>query len=131
MSLGLDTSVVLRLLTGQPAREGAVARRRLEQAVSEGEPIVVTDLVLGEAHFALHYHYGVPKHDARERILAMLRSNVLLAAPPEAVNAFEAAGGAGVVDRLIHERHRALKAVTLTFDRKMAALEGAVRLAIR
>jgi hypothetical protein len=32
------------------------------------------------------------------------------------------------VDRLIHARHRALGAVTLTFERKLGALEGAVRL---
>lgn len=128
MSLGLDTSVVLRLLTGQPARESAAARRRLEQAISASEPVIVTDLVLGEAYFALQHHYRVPKDEARERILGMLRSNVVAASPVEAIHAFETAGGAGVVDRLIHERHRALHAVTVTFDRKMAALEGAVRL---
>jgi predicted nucleic acid-binding protein len=131
VSVGLDTSVVLRLLTGQPAKESVVARRRLEQAVSDGESILVTDLVLGEAYFALHYHYGVTKRDAREQILAMLRSNVVTASPPESIHAFEATDGAGVVDRLIHERHHALQAVTLTFDRKMAALEGAVRLSSR
>jgi predicted nucleic acid-binding protein len=55
MSLGLDTTVVLRLLTGQPVAEAAAARRRLEQAVADQEDIVATDLVLSEAYFALQY----------------------------------------------------------------------------
>src|SRR5947207_16028366 len=103
MSLGLDTSVLLRLLTGQPPREAGVARRRLEQAVRDEEEILATDLALGEAYFALQHHYGTPKEEARRQILAMLRSNVVLASPPEAVRAFESVPGAGVMDRLIHE----------------------------
>lgn len=126
--IGLDTSVLLRLLTGQPAREAAAARRRLEHAVEQGEDIIATDLALAEAYFALQYHYAVAKERARASILAMLQSNVVGAAPPEAARAFEAHGGAGVVDRLIHERHRALGAATVTFDRKLGALEGATRL---
>ena len=129
--IGLDTSVVLRLLTGQPAKEASVARKRLERAVTEDEEILVTDLVLGEAYFALHYHYGTTKTEARQRILAMLRSNIVSAHPPEAVHAFEAEGGAGVLDRLIHERHRNIGATTLTFDKRMASLEGAVKLSTR
>jgi predicted nucleic-acid-binding protein len=131
LNLGLDTSVVLRLLTGQPQRQAAAARIRLEQAVAQGEEIFVTDLVLGEIYFALHHHYRVPEDQARKTVLSMLRSNVVSAVPPEAIKAFEPAAGAGVMDRLIHERHRALSLVTLTFDRQMSKLEGAVRLPSR
>jgi predicted nucleic acid-binding protein len=126
--IGLDTSVVLRLLTGQPPRDAGLARRRLERAVNQGEVVVVTDVALAEVYFALQYHYGVPKTQARASILAMLRSNIVRAAPDSAEIAFEGQPGAGVVDRLIHERHRTLGASTLTFDRKMGALEGATRL---
>ena len=131
MSIGLDTSVVLRLLTGQPAGQASTARKRLEQAVADSEPIFVTDLVLGETYFALQHHYGVSAEQARSTILSMLRSNVLMAAPPAAVAAFESEGGAGVLDRLIHGRHQSLDLVTLTFDRQMARLEGTVRLLAR
>jgi predicted nucleic acid-binding protein len=128
VSLGLDTSVVLRLLTGQPRGQAEAARKRLELAVAEGEPILATDIVLGEVYFALQYHYGVDKREARRKILAMLRSNVVAASPPQAIEAFRDKKGAGVLDRLIHERHRILSATTLTFDRRMGALEGAVKL---
>ena len=84
--------------------------------------------MLGEVYFALQYHYGASKNEARRKILAMLGLNVVLSSPAEAIEAFRESEGAGVLDRLIHERHRILKATTLTFDRKMGALEGAVRL---
>jgi hypothetical protein len=59
----------------------------------------------------------------------MLRSNVVAASPPQAIEAFkDKKKGAGVLDRLIHQRHRILSATTLTVDRKMGALEGAVKL---
>ena len=131
MRVGLDTSVILRLLTGQPAREAVAARKHLEQAAGNGDEVLVTDLVLAETYFALHYHYGTTKEEARLTILAMLRSNVVSASPAEALHAFEATRGAGVVDRLIHERHRNLGAMTVTFDRKMSSLEGAVKLPVR
>lgn len=129
--LGLDTSVVLRLLTGLPSGEASSARRRLEQAVREGEDVVVTDLVLAECYHALQYHYEVPKAEARLKIHAMLRSNIVRAEPASAIRAFEREAGAGLVDRLIHERHRLAGATTITLDRRMAALEGAVRLPSR
>ena len=57
-----------------------------------------------------------------------VRSGVVTAEPREAEEVLTATQGAGLVDRLIHARHRALGAVTLTFERKLGALEGAVRL---
>lgn len=129
MSVGLDTSVVLRLLTGEPASEARVARTRIERAHAAGERVIVTDLVLAEAYFALHYHYGLAKEEARSHLRRMAGSGVVTVVPPEAVAALDPSAGAGLADRLIHARHRSEGAITLTFDKKMSALEGAVRLA--
>lgn len=131
VSLGLDTSVVLRLLTGEPAPEARAARARIERAYADQERVVVTDLVLAEAYFALHYHYGIPKQEARSHLRRMARSGIVALSPPEAVWALDESTGAGLVDRLIHARHRAEGAVTLTLDKKMAALEGAIRVGRR
>ena len=49
MAIGLDTSVVLRLLIGEPRAQAEVARRRIERALVAGEKVVVTDLVVAEA----------------------------------------------------------------------------------
>jgi predicted nucleic acid-binding protein len=128
VSIGLDTSVVLRLLTGEPAVDARLARARIERAHAAAEVVLVTDLVLAEAYFALHYHYGLAKEESRACLRRMASSGIVTVIPPEAVSALDPGAGAGVADRLIHARHRSEGAITLTFDKKMSALEGAVRL---
>ena len=63
MSGGLDTSVVLRLLTGQPPRLSANAVARIHRRQLAGETFVISDLVLSEAYFALQDYYGIDKAD--------------------------------------------------------------------
>lgn len=128
MAIGLDTSVVLRLLVGVPEKQAGVARRRVERAIEDGEPVIVCDLVLAEAYYALQFHYEVPKAEARDLLLRFARSGVVTVEPRQATEGLASPSGAGLVDRLIHARHRALGAVTLTFERKLGALEGAMRL---
>lgn len=131
MNLGLDTSVVLRLLTGQPADQALTTRRRLEQAHADGDRMVVSDTVLAESYHALVHHYRMDKDQARQVLLRMVTSGAVHAEPAEAVAALAAlapaGAGAGLVDRLILHRYRALSASTLTFDRALGAA-GAVRL---
>jgi predicted nucleic-acid-binding protein len=127
MILGLDTSVVLRLLTGEPANLALIAKKRLEQAHAENDSILITDLVLAEAFYALVHHYRFGKDLARDLLQRMATSGVVLINPPEAMEALEVAAGAGLVDRLILHRHRGLQAATLTFDRALGAA-GAVYL---
>lgn len=128
MAIGLDTSVVLRLLVGVPEAQARVARRRLEGAIERGESVIVCDLVIAEAYYALQFHYEMPKAEARSLLRRFVRSGVVSVEPRDASEVFDATSGAGLVDRLIHARHRGLGAVTLTFERKLGALEGAVRL---
>ena len=130
MAIGLDTSVVLRLLIGEPRAQMEVARRRIERALIVGEEVVVTDLVVAEAFHALRHHYGVPETVALGRLRDFLGSDVIHVHPAGAVEALDPGmrGQAGVVDRLIVARHRALGATTATFDRRQARLEGGVLL---
>lgn len=125
MTIGLDTSVVVRLLTGEPAPQADAARRELEAA--QPGSVLMSDLVVGESYFALRHHYGVP----HARALAALRAladdprvhcpgvagRVLPLAP-------EREGGAGVMDRLIHADYAATDATLVTFDRDAARLPG-------
>lgn len=130
MAIGLDTSVVLRLLIGEPRAQMAIARGRIERALIAGERVVVTDLVVAEAFHALRHHYGVPETAALGRLRAFLGSGVVHVDPAGAGEALGAGtrGEAGIVDRLIVARHRALGATTVTFDRRQARLEGGVLL---
>jgi predicted nucleic acid-binding protein len=128
MKIGLDTSVVLRLIVGEPAAQARLAQRRVAVALSAGAEILVSDLVAAEVFHALHHHYGVPREEARVQLRAMLRSGVVSIDPPEALGAFERSPGAGLQDRLIVARHRALGATTWTFDRKLGVADGVERL---
>lgn len=127
VTVGLDTSVVVRLLVGEPVAQAEAARRALQRAHERNEPVFVCDLVLAEAYFALQHHYRVPKGEARELLLRFARSGLVRPQPPEALGALAEEHGPGLVDRLIHARYRGLGATTLTFERRLAALEGAVR----
>jgi predicted nucleic acid-binding protein len=126
--VGLDTSVVVRLPTGLPQKQHPAAKARLERALEEGDAVLVTDLAVAEAYYALHHHYGVPKLEARALLLRFVTSGVVTLDPQSSVAALSSTGGAGMVDRLIHARHRALGAVTLTFEHPQSRLEGAERL---
>lgn len=127
MKLGLDTSVVLRLLVGLPADHTAIARQRLEQAHADDDLVIVTDTVLAEAYHALVHHYRIEKSQARALLHRMVTSGTVIPEPQELVAALEPSLGAGFVDRLILNRHRSLHASTITFDRALGAA-GAVRL---
>lgn len=64
MRMGLDTSVMLRLLLGEPADQAARAVALLDELSRGGHQAVVSDLVVAEAYFALQHHYGVSKRNA-------------------------------------------------------------------
>ncbi|MBA4159491.1 MAG: PIN domain-containing protein [Gemmatimonadetes bacterium] len=128
MTLGLDTSIVLRLLTGEPEALARAATRRLEQAVADQETVIVTDLVAAEVYHALQHHYRMPEVEARALLRRLLASGVVHLDPSGALAAFEPAGGAGLLDRLIHARHQEAGAATLTFDKRQARLPGALLL---
>ena len=130
MAIGLDTSVVLRLLMGEPRAQMEIARRRIDRALIAGEQVVVTDLVIAEAFHALRHHYGVPAAVALGQLQEFLGSGVANVDPVTVRETLgsEERGRAGVVDRLIVARHRGLGATTATFDRRQARLEGGVLL---
>ena len=130
MAIGLDTSVVPRVLIGELRAQAEVARRRIERALVAGEKVVVTDLVVAEAFHALRHHYDIPQAMALGRLQAFFSAGIVQVDPLGAAEALGqgARGHAGVVDRLIVARHRALGATTATFDRRQARLEGGILL---
>jgi predicted nucleic acid-binding protein len=58
--IGLDTSVVMRILTGEPEAQAKAAQEFVRTVILQGRRLVVSDLVVSEASFALVTHYGVP-----------------------------------------------------------------------
>ena len=71
MNYGADTSIVLRVLTGQPESLAMSVRKRLEALWLDGAILDVCDLVVSEAYFALQYSYGLSKEDALDALVKL------------------------------------------------------------
>lgn len=124
---GLDTSVLLRLLTGLPPDDYAKTKAALEELVtaSPASELLVSNMVIGEAYVALQHHYGVGKARARQVIAGFLADSgvrPLNGAP--VLTVLRKAGGAGLFDRLIAQDYAGRGITTLTNDRRMSQIEG-------
>ena len=64
MRYGVDTSIVLRVLTGKPESLALVVRARLEELWLDGVVLDVCDLVVSETYFALQHSYRLSKKSA-------------------------------------------------------------------
>ena len=120
---GIDTSVLVRLITGAPPDAYAHCVNRLSALVVGGAEIFASNQVIGEAFVAVRHHYVVAAVDARSELSQALRSG--LVAPwtgRAAFEALEASGGPGLFDRLIADDYTRRGLAILTLDRKMAGL---------
>jgi len=128
--LGLDTNVFVRLLIADDAEQTRRARRFVEQAVGQGELVLVSLPVLLETEWVLRSRYKL----GRDAILRLLR-----AALEARELTFEDEGACeealfiwsdsacGFADCLILAHNRQLGCrSTATFDAKAAQLPGAV-----
>ena len=131
MTVGLDTSVVVRLLVGAPADQAARAVRFLDDLQRRGDRAAVSDLVVAEAYYALHYHYGVKKADALLALRGMFEDGEILS-PGSASEVLATPGLAsskpGFVDRLIHRGYAAAGSRMATFERASVKLGSVTRL---
>lgn len=129
MTLGLDTSVVVRLLVGEPVRQAEAARRLLDERVERREPpVALSDLVVGESYFALRHHYEIP-HSKAVAALRLLLNDPRIFPTGVARQVLSLASGAidapGLMDRLIHGDYQHAGVALLTFDRGASRLPGA------
>ncbi len=127
---GIDTSVLVRLLTGDPEKDFAYCVRKLRALVEDQtSEVFVSNQVVGEAYVAVQHHYGVSKAAARASLLDVLRSG--LVAPlngRSVIEVLNVSGGPGLFDRLIADDYSRAGLEVLTLDRKMAALSDVRRL---
>jgi len=128
MNAGLDTSVVLRLLTGTPENLAQCALAEMQKRIARGDTLFVSDLVVAETYFALQHHYGMPKAEALELLAGFLRERgieAMGAAPAVLATPNLATANPGFVDRLIHAEYRRHAGELLTFEKAAGRLSGA------
>ncbi len=124
---GIDTSVFVRLLTGDPPAEFNRCRDALRDLIeAEDAVILASNQVIGEAYIAVQHHYGVSRADARAALLEVFRSGLVTPRNGRRVLAMiEAPASPGLMDRLIADDYAEGALETLTLDRRMASLPGA------
>ena len=127
---GIDTSVLVRLITRDPEKDFMHCVSELRSLIEDqGGEVFASNQVVGETYVAVQHHYGVSSADARASLLDALRSG--LVAPLNGlsvVEALRATGGPGLFDRLIADDYSRSGMETFTLDHRMASLPGVRRL---
>src|SRR5262249_50595842 len=103
-----DTSVLVRVLTGEPKDLALVALDYLLEREKAEDRVLVSDWVLAEAYYALQLHYGASKKatlDALRRFLASpaIEGTGEVAAVLATPNLESAKPG--FIDRVIHQNY--------------------------
>ena len=127
---GIDTSVLVRLLTGSPRQEYERCHRLLTGMIEEQRrDIFASNQVIGESYVVMQHHYGVSKVAACAALTTVLTSGLVAPLNGQPVlAALQESTGAGLIDRLIAEDYSRTVSETLTLDRKMVVLPGVRRL---
>jgi predicted nucleic-acid-binding protein len=124
--VGLDTSVLVRVLTGEPRDLALVALDFLLEREKAGDRVLVSDWVLAEAYYALQHHYGASKRDTLDALGDFLASPGIegtgevaaVLATPDLESAKP-----GFIDRVIHRDYlRSGADEVATFEKAAAKL---------
>ena len=104
MKCALDTSVLVRILVNRPQPLASDVIADVARRIADGDEMIVSNLVLSEAYYAVQHHYGVDKETALRsfRILS-LNDGFEFSEEAKSILAMEGLDHAkpGFVDRLI------------------------------
>lgn len=125
MTYGLDTSIVLRILTNRPLKLATNVIVRIHRMQLAGDRFFISDLVLSEAYFALQDYYKVAKESALAALKALC-ANPGFEISDAAQEALEtpnlAKSNPGFVDRMIHGEYFGRGYRTFSCEKSFARL---------
>lgn len=126
--IALDTNVLVRFLVEDDEEQSAAAAALIEETLSRGEGLFVSDIVLCETAWVLTASYRVKKPAVVAILRELLRAKQLSFASSDflsrAVGAF-ASGRGDFADYLIREHARAADCdYVVTFDRALLGDPG-------
>lgn len=124
--IGVDSNVLLRLLTRDGAGQAGKAERVIAAAEAEGESVLVNDVVLAETMWTLARSFDASKPELLLTVRSLLATeSFAFESRPVVAHALELYEGssADFADCVIVAKNAALGCVaTLTFDRAMRGL---------
>jgi predicted nucleic-acid-binding protein len=125
--VGLDTSVVVRLLTKSPLDQAETALKRILALKSDRYRVLVSDFVVLEAFHVLRHIYKVPVKKVVAVLLDFLESN--LVEPDQDASSVKVlkeclSGNMDFMDQLIRMDYAKSTDKILTFDKKFSKLKG-------
>ncbi len=121
----LDTSVIMRLLTGQPLDLATAARRYMAETEQVGAKVFVSNLVILEAYFACQHHYAMAKDAVLTGLQGLLSMPTFVLHPqllPLLATEGLATAKPGFLDRLIHAEATTARLPLVTFEKAAARL---------
>jgi predicted nucleic-acid-binding protein len=130
-SIGLDTTVIVRLLTGEPRRQFKKAKKFVKDQIESGKDLFVSDLVIAESYFALCHHYNIAKDEVIIHLTNLVFSGVIYPAPDSVcLDVLDNAPRykAGFVDQLIYRQYCRSLDRTASFDKSLSKFEKTILL---
>ena len=129
MTHGLDTSVIVRIISGLPEGAAEKVGQRIAADIADGEVFIVSALVLSEAYFALQHHYAFTKEEALQSLIAFSRTDGIKI--PDSLKAILqsanlAKSNPGFVDRMIVSEYARLGRDTYSCEKSFRRLAGTV-----
>jgi len=130
--IGLDTNIIVRLVTQDDPEQAALAEDLIERAKEEGEVCFVSDVVLCELKWVLEQCYEATRTDVLTVMQELAARDIFPFENPEAlhwaIHLFKESK-VEFSDALIGAKARAQGArTTYTFDRALSNHEGFSRL---
>ena len=129
MTHGLDTSAIVRIISGLPEGAAEKVGQRIAADIADGEVFTVSALVLSEAYFALQHHYAFTKEEALQSLIAFSRTDGIKI--PDSLKAILqsanlAKSNPGFVDRMIVSEYARLGRDTYSCEKSFRRLAGTV-----
>ena len=125
MNIGLDTSALVRIISGEPRELAEKVARRIAAIQEDGGLCEISDIAAFEAYYALQQFYGMTKgevlgHLRRLSLTQGFKFSPISAAVLETPNLEKA--NPGFIDRIIAEEYHSQGSTTLSCEKSFSKL---------
>ena len=125
MTFGLDTSVLLRLLTGEPSELASHALERYQRGIANGDDFAVSDVVAAETYYVLQHHYNKTKEESLAALM-MFSGDEGISFSPDFMAAIKTPNihkaNPGFVDRMLVSGYTSKSQITLSCEKSFRRL---------